>query len=63
MPDTETLDLSLSGINPDLQLPLNSGKLTHCCPSAQRSEEFHLRVALVRLRQAGFHLELREQPE
>jgi hypothetical protein len=29
MPDTETLDIPLSGINPDLQLPLNSGKLTH----------------------------------
>ena len=29
MPDTETLDFALSGINPDLQLPLNSGKLTH----------------------------------
>jgi hypothetical protein len=39
MPDTEILDIPLSGIppsprlwrtrNPDLQLPLNSGKLTH----------------------------------
>jgi hypothetical protein len=29
MPDTETLDVPLSGINPDLQLSLNSGKLTH----------------------------------
>ena len=29
MPDTETLDIPLSGINPDLQLPHNSGKLTH----------------------------------
>jgi hypothetical protein len=29
MPDTETLDIPLSGINPDLQLSLNSGKLTH----------------------------------
>jgi hypothetical protein len=28
MPNTETLDIPLSGINPDLQLPLNSGELT-----------------------------------
>jgi hypothetical protein len=29
MPDTKAVDAALSGINPDLQLPLNSGKLTH----------------------------------
>ena|GEM_PF-4133250 len=29
MPDTETIKVPLSGINPDLQLPHNSGKLTH----------------------------------
>ena len=29
MPDTETLDIPLSGINPDLQLLPNSSKLTH----------------------------------
>jgi hypothetical protein len=34
MPDIETLDVPLSGINPDLQLSLNSGKLTHY-PSGQ----------------------------
>jgi hypothetical protein len=29
MPDTEAVDVPRSGINPDLQLPLNSGKRTH----------------------------------
>ena len=29
MPDTRTLDITLSGTNPDLQSPLDSGKLTH----------------------------------
>ena len=28
-PDTDTVHIPLSGINPDLQLPLNSGKMTH----------------------------------
>ena len=28
-PDTKTIEVPLSGINPDLQLPHNSGKLTH----------------------------------
>jgi undecaprenyl diphosphate synthase len=32
MPDTEILDVPLSGINPDLQLSLNLGKLTHYRP-------------------------------
>jgi hypothetical protein len=34
MPDTETVGIPLSGINPDLQLSLNSGKLTHYRPGA-----------------------------
>jgi hypothetical protein len=38
MPDTETLDVPLSGINPDLQLSLNSGKLTHMIISPFISE-------------------------
>jgi hypothetical protein len=29
MPDTKIFDVPLSGMNPDLQLALNSGKLTH----------------------------------
>jgi hypothetical protein len=28
MPDTETVAILLSGINPDLQLPRNSGEVT-----------------------------------
>jgi hypothetical protein len=38
MPDTETLDIPLSGINPDLQLPLNSGELTHYLKLAASAE-------------------------
>jgi hypothetical protein len=34
MPNPETLEIPLSGINPDLQLPLNSGYLTHYPPSS-----------------------------
>jgi len=34
MPDAESLDIPLSGINPDLPLRLDSGKLTHCRPPA-----------------------------
>jgi hypothetical protein len=30
MPDTETVNIPLSGINPDLQRSFNSGKLAHC---------------------------------
>jgi hypothetical protein len=39
MPDTEILDIPLSGINPDLQLSLNSGKLTHDPISRLRHRE------------------------
>jgi hypothetical protein len=36
MPDTETIDIPLSGINPDLQLSPDPGKLIHY-PAAGRA--------------------------